>query len=79
MPEKGASLAQHALCRVVVLLLPTQNEVCEGYVLYRCVSVHGGVGCLVRGSLVPEGDAWYQGYLVPACLAGFQAHTQGES
>ena len=27
----------------------------------------------------PDGGAWSWGFLVPACLAGFQAHTQGGS
>ena len=43
--------------------------------LYTCVSVHtGGCGipaCLATGLMERGG--------IPACLAGFQVHTQGES
>ena len=73
----------------LITFLPPANEVCEGYVFTPvCHSVH-------RGSVPGPGGVWswgvpgpggfgprgclVRGGLVPACLAGFQAHTQGGS
>ena len=44
-----------------ITFLPPANVVCEGYVFYRCVSVHGGG----RGGAIPTCIAGG----IPACLA----------
>ena len=72
-------------------LLPPANEVCEGYVFTRvCHSVHkAGVGgvwvgwgaipaCIAGGIPACLAAGLQEGIGIPACLAVFQSHTQGE-
>ena len=49
-----------------IIFLPPANGVCEGYVFYRCLSVHGGGGG--RACLGGGGHAWQGG--AGACVAG---------
>ena len=59
------------------------SEVCEGYVFPRvCHSVHGGrrggiPAYILGGILACLAACLGGGGGIPACLAGFQAHTQG--
>ena len=64
--------------------LPPANVVCEGYVFTGlCLSTGGGGGVLSQHALqVVSQHALQQvsrGGIIPAWLAGFQAHTQGGS
>ena len=61
-------------------LLPPGNEVCEGYVFtHVCHSVHGGQYPSMHCRWYPSMPCSRSpGGGIPACLAGFQAHTQGE-
>ena len=67
-------MSEKSFSRRLEVLLPPSNEVCEGYVFtHVCLSTEGGwwypsMPC----SRSPGGG-------IPACLAGFQAHTQGGS
>ena len=60
-----------------LLLLPSiftvRNEVPK-VIFYRCVSVHRG---LLSQHALQQVSRWGLG--IPACLAGFQAHSQGGS
>ena len=60
-----------------LVLLPSiftvRNEVAK-VIFYRCVSVHRG---LLSQHALQQVSRWGLG--IPACLAGFQAHSQGGS
>ena len=82
MVSSGEMLTICHLAKIRFSFLPPANKVCEGYV-FTCVRLSTGGGGAAWYPSMP--CRWYPsmpcrslGGGIPACLAGFQAHTQGE-